>query len=391
MRNLKQITAEQISTKEDDRSEGITSEELSRHHRGQDDVPVERLIHYIVKDYRRMYLDYDELKARVRRAEQKVQDAREKNYEIQKVNERLQKQIETQTYAKHWFANKKLVNVLDEKLQEARRQNRLLAQAVVEENKNYSVSSLSLGSALADTTLGNQIMGQVSRHLEKALIKLTEVEEQLAEYEDTLEKIVVMDPQSSGKEMLMSQIKQAFGNITSSSSHIEISAKALSNITHELSCNEPEVYAKEVKRDAKAEFEMGNDFLVSQDIQGNKIVVEKNRNWLKGKNLAQILFSDDCEGHKNGVEIDSLLSEAMIDYTLQNSPSIDSTMCALANFIAKQLTSIGSALNWEKHEVNKVFINLVYNCQKANKKKFLKDIEKYKSEHPEEIDKIINS
>ena len=78
---------------------------------------------------------------------------------------------------------------------------------MIEENKNYSVSSLSLGSALADTTLGNQIMGQVSRHLEKALIKLTEVEEQLAEYEDTLEKIVVMDPQSSGKEMLLNQIK----------------------------------------------------------------------------------------------------------------------------------------------------------------------------------------
>ena len=134
---------------------------------------------------------------------------------------------------------------------------------------------------------------------------------------------------------------------------------------------------------------MGNDFLVSQDIQGNKIVVEKNRNWLKGKNLAQILFSDDCEGHKNAVEIDSLLSEAMIDYTLQNSPSIDSTMCALANFIAEQLTSIGSALNWEKHEVNKVFINLVYKCQKANKRKFYKELEKYKEEIGENLIRTI--
>ena len=58
------------------RNEEITDEELSRHHRGQDDVPVERLIHYIVKDYRRMYLDYDELRARVRRAELKVQEKR---------------------------------------------------------------------------------------------------------------------------------------------------------------------------------------------------------------------------------------------------------------------------------------------------------------------------
>ena len=43
MRNLKRITAEQISAKEDNSSEEITDEELSRHHRGQDDVPVERL------------------------------------------------------------------------------------------------------------------------------------------------------------------------------------------------------------------------------------------------------------------------------------------------------------------------------------------------------------
>lgn len=391
MRNLKRITTEQISAKEDNRSEEITDEEISRHHRGQDDVPVERLIHYIVKDYRRMYLDYDELRARVRRAEQKVQDARDKNYEIQKVNERLQKQIDIQMDTRHKFANKKLVNVLDEKLQEARRQNRLLAQAVVEENKNYSVDSLSLGSALADTTLGNQIIGQVSRHLEKALIKLTEVEERLAEYEDTLEKIVVMDPQSSGKEMLLNQIKQAFKDISSSTSHIENSAKALSNITHELSCNEPEVDAKEVKRDAKAEFEMSKDFFVGQDIHGNKIVVEKNRNWLKDENLVKTMFSDESEGHKNAVEIDRLLSDAMIDYVLQNSPSVDSTVCALADFIAKQLTSIGSALNWEKHEVNKVFINLVYKCQKANKRKFYKELEKYKEEHPEEFDGDINS
>ena len=107
MRNLKRITTEQISAKEDNRSEEITDEEISRHHRGQDDVPVERLIHYIVKDYRRMYLDYDELRARVRRAEQKVQDARDKNYEIQKVNERLQKQIDIQMDTRHKF---KLLN-----------------------------------------------------------------------------------------------------------------------------------------------------------------------------------------------------------------------------------------------------------------------------------------
>ena len=45
----------------------------------QDDVPAEVITHYVVKDYRRMFLTYDEMRTRAEKAEAKIIELQEKH------------------------------------------------------------------------------------------------------------------------------------------------------------------------------------------------------------------------------------------------------------------------------------------------------------------------
>ena len=49
----------------------MTIDENGEYRTEQPDLPVEQVIHYIVKDYRRMYLENDKLKRRIKRMGEK--------------------------------------------------------------------------------------------------------------------------------------------------------------------------------------------------------------------------------------------------------------------------------------------------------------------------------
>ena len=46
----------------------------------QDDIPTDVIIHYIVKDYQRMFLAFDEAKARAEKAEAEILELKETHY-----------------------------------------------------------------------------------------------------------------------------------------------------------------------------------------------------------------------------------------------------------------------------------------------------------------------
>lgn len=358
--------------------------------RPQDDVPTERIIHYIVKDYRRMYNSYDDLRARVRRAEEKVKNARERNATLTRQNERLQAQFVDEKGSRENIGFKtlyKVIHKLDEQLKEARRQNRLLAQAVIADNKNYNLCPSNFGSIFVETSSGKSIIDHVSTQLEKALIKLGCVEGKLDEYEDTLEKIVCLDENSTAKAMLEERVKNAFRELSAAYSHIENSATSIAGIASELSCNEEEKSINQLKKEAKLEICKDSDFMVFKDIHGNDVLVEKDREVLLGKNLGRIRLDEECEEHKMASEIKNAITDCFIGCMMKYMPSMDVMMVALSEAMAEQLSSISSAIHWENEEVMDVFRHQVAIFQKKNKEKFQEELKKYLSEHPEEVEK----
>lgn len=374
-------------------SDEVELEEYSfdERRRPQDDVPADRIIHYIVKDYRRMYHSHDELRAKVRRAEQKVKVAREQNAKLAQQNERLQKQLVDEQGNRENIGFKtlyKVIHKLDEQLKEARRQNRLLAETVIGANKNLNISESNFGSIFVETPSGRGLVEHVSKQLEKALTKLGNVEEELEEYEDTLEKIVCLDENSTGRAMLQERIKNAFREISAASSHIENSATSITSIASGLSCNEEDKSIRKLKKEAKLEVYKDSDFIVLKDIQGNDVVVEKDRKQLLRSNLFHISKDEECQEHKVAYEIKSALIDCIMGCMVKHMPSMNVMMVALSEVFAEQLSSISSAICWENEEVMEVFRQLVNYIQKNNKAKFQEDLKKYLSEHPEELEKL---
>ena len=45
-----------------------------RNRKPQEDVPVDQIIHYIVKDYQRMFLTFNDMKERAEKAEAKIEE-----------------------------------------------------------------------------------------------------------------------------------------------------------------------------------------------------------------------------------------------------------------------------------------------------------------------------
>lgn len=64
---------------------------MSRKIKPQDDVPVDVIIHYIVKDYRRMFEENETLKRRIKVAENKAEEEREMALRVQEENRKILK------------------------------------------------------------------------------------------------------------------------------------------------------------------------------------------------------------------------------------------------------------------------------------------------------------
>ena len=97
--------------------------------RPQDDVPVDLIIHYIVKDYQRMYLTYDEMEKRALKAEATIEELKEKHLKDLEGKNREIKNMKMN------MESKEHVEQMKEKLDTARQQNLVLANAIVALNK----------------------------------------------------------------------------------------------------------------------------------------------------------------------------------------------------------------------------------------------------------------
>lgn len=180
----------------------------------QDDIPTEVIIHYIVKDYQRMFLTYGELKARAEKAEAKILDLKEKHYnQIAKRDKEIE-QLKLDLEAK----NKDKIKELEEKLAAAQQQNRLLAKAVITQNSSGDGKVLFQGMLPADAKELEKKMGV---QMGDALIKLTSAEERLAFYQEQLENKTIPDVDAISMKSFLAKVSRAFGKIESATQHIE--------------------------------------------------------------------------------------------------------------------------------------------------------------------------
>ena len=193
--------------------------EVVEGNRPQDDVPVERIIHYIVKDYQRMFnQEQDYLKKisilketnrnlrenmrkilRDLRARQvanipddklriMIQGLRKKadDYDaLKEENAKLLAQIE-EVRANHSDLLESVTSDLEEKLKEANRRIELLAKAVVEPSEADSIFLRQCRVHTIETDDEREWLEGATNQLEKAATKLMSVEERLAECDTIL-------------------------------------------------------------------------------------------------------------------------------------------------------------------------------------------------------------
>ena len=224
-------------------------EEVVREHRPQDDVPEDVIIHYIVKDYRRMFLQEQDFIKRIEIHNRTNKNLREKvrelirNLKMRQVanipddklrimiqglqkkadaydalkeeNEKLQAQIE-EVKASRRNVVESVTCDLEEKLKEANRRIELLAQAVVEPEEASSIFLHQCKVHTIETDDDKKWMAGAMKQLEKAGIALLTTEERLMKYEEKLKE--------SGNEYTEKVIKplgRAISSINKTLSHIE--------------------------------------------------------------------------------------------------------------------------------------------------------------------------
>ena len=180
----------------------------------QDDVPTEVIIHHIVKDYKRMFLTYDEMQRRAEKAEAKILELKDKHKsqlaKRDKDIELLMKELEDN--------NKEKIQEIEGKLAAAQQQNRLLAQAVISQNSHEDGKILFQGMVPTDSKV---LEKKIDVQLRDALIKLTAVEERLANYQDALENIDEQLADNVSMKSFLARIAKSFGKINSAVQHIE--------------------------------------------------------------------------------------------------------------------------------------------------------------------------
>ena len=184
------------------------------HRPPQRDVPTEVIVHYIVKDYQRMFLTYDEMKARAEKAETKIKDLSEKHASQLSKRDKEIEQLKQDLEAK----SKEKIKDLEEKLIAAQQQNRLLAKAVIAQNSGEDAKVLFQGMLPADA---KQLEKKLEVQLGDAIIKLTAAEERLTFYQEQIENNTIPDVDAISMKSFLAKITRAFGKIDSATQHIE--------------------------------------------------------------------------------------------------------------------------------------------------------------------------
>ena len=190
-------------------------------HRPQDGVPKERIIHYIVKDYRRMFNTYHALLDKVKELEAKLKEAHEKNLrmsssmnaERQKFKEAMRQLQESRSAVVD-----AVTEDLEDEIKELKRQNRILAEAVVNGNQdNVRVirETINLNSPSE-----REWMKRSLKQLEQANMKLDATISHLNESKTYVEDIASEGYKEKDAAFLLKKIGKAHSKLESALSHI---------------------------------------------------------------------------------------------------------------------------------------------------------------------------
>lgn len=153
--------------------------------RPQRDIPTEVIIKYVVKDYRRMFLAFDEMQTRAEKAEAQVRELREKNFMKAANIDGLRKEYKQKLDEVRASRNAEIAAVTDdlrEQLDEANRKVRILLQAF----DNPEVLK-SLGGMTLSSTDEKKWMHGCTKQLKKAMMNFDYMETRLDEMRQLME------------------------------------------------------------------------------------------------------------------------------------------------------------------------------------------------------------
>ncbi len=184
--------------------------------RPQDSVPTEKIIHYIVKDYRRMYNTYQALLDKLHESETKLKGMQEKYV---KQNSNYQATIEKYKAALHDAKTSRTAVVesvtddLREEVKELKRRNGLLLQAL----------SSPKSTIPADITIatGDEQMKRAMKILEKVNEKLSGAIKRLELYESYINRADVQAVLPVDAATVVKKMKKSMTKITSATDQID--------------------------------------------------------------------------------------------------------------------------------------------------------------------------
>lgn len=182
----------------------------------QEDVPVDQIIHYIVKDYQRMFLTFNDMKERAEKAEAKIEELKKKYFT----------QIENR--GKDPKSQEK-IKQLEEKLQNAQQQNRLLANAIIAQITGDGLPG-NLSQAMGYPGDIKEVEKKMGSQLSDAFVKLNAVEARMVKCMEILETFNVQNPDSLQLKCFITKFSRTFGQIDSATTRIENFYKLVNGI-----------------------------------------------------------------------------------------------------------------------------------------------------------------
>lgn len=199
-------------------------------------LPTEQVIHYIVKDYRRMYNTYDKVVMRADKAEEeskkwkaKYEEAKShlegvrKGYakNLQEVRESRSAAIEVVTEDL-----KEQVSILESRLKEQVRKNKLLAQAVVSPENAQSILSEIEEPLIISSDIDKDRLGIAMKQLETIMLRLNSVEMRI----QNVERVAKEHYNEDQLKTNLKKFNAAFGKIDSAVLRIENFLERMKNV-----------------------------------------------------------------------------------------------------------------------------------------------------------------
>lgn len=180
-------------------------------------LPKEQVIHYIVKDYRRMFTEFDALRERAEKAEAENEKLKEKNRIIRgdllKLNEK--KKADMQQYKDKVLKDaanmREDYEMLNARLNDQIRKNKLLVQALAEPESVTSVLASLEEPFIVNTKDGKDRLDKALRELEAVKLRLNSVEMRLW----NVEKVVEEHCSEEVVKAYLKRFNAAFGKIDS--------------------------------------------------------------------------------------------------------------------------------------------------------------------------------